>query len=319
MKYILSFTLIISALCASETDQYLSWGTDLADSQQALNNYVNDSMYGAIDLPATQKQKSCHDVAKKLVKPMRRNFQQLIEDWAETSPLVERYPEDLVATKEYFDRSILDNPNFPYNLYVIYAPYRIPAIARTINLNGIYLGTDKLGHFISFGVRYLDEYLKSIKKGKNETAAIEQAISFGIKSEKLLVGKTFTGVLSYGDLEANFQGFLFQKSLCSTDSSFRIEGERNSWKLVGEFEIKNYVNPYWDESFNPSEFTKGRWKYTKQHLKKYCSQKSLVKDRFAYYQQLAIPSVSIQYIEKMINTGKLNSPSKYSLEQACQQ
>ncbi|MBI2519234.1 MAG: hypothetical protein HYV97_02405 [Bdellovibrio sp.] len=244
--FLLFFALPALAL---ETDQYLSWQVELQDSRPAVNDYVNSKMLAKLERSSVQQANSCHLAARRIIRVFRRPFFQIIEQWAETSPAVEVYPSRNFAGS-YRNESIYIKNVFPFIL----------PMARTMNINGVYLGTDKLGHFISFGVRYFGIFHRAIERGADERTAMERVVQFGLMSEVDLVGKIVTGVLSFADLEANFQGMLFFRSLCDEKSSFHLEkNSSQQWRLVGKFDIARYVNGDWDESYNESGFSRARF------------------------------------------------------------
>ena len=311
---VVTFTLLSLSIqvMALETDQYLSWNMDLQDSKEVVNNYVNSKMLFKLTRQSVQSADSCILAARRIVRTFRRPFFQLIEEWAENNPALDVYPARDFAGS-YVQASIYKKHVFPY----------IFPMARTMSVNGIYFGTDKLGHFISFGVRYFDVYTRAKKHGLDEKAALEKMVRFGIMSEVDLVGKLVTGVISFADMEANFQGMLFFRSLCETDSPFHLEkGPDHRWELSGKFDIAKYVNPDWDESYNESGITKARWTGklgVNQTLKPYCAARNsaLVIERFRYYQTNFSQSFSQLYLRELEDAGLLNHRKKYNFHSAC--
>ena len=75
-----------------------------------------------------------------------------------------------------------------------------------------------------------------------------------------------------------------------------------------DFDIRNYVNPYWSEVFNPSYYTSWRWKMVKPIiLKKYCTsnEASQINSRLRSYSELAKKSESIKYISLLEEKGEI--------------
>ena len=192
---------------------------------------------------------------------------------------------------------------------------------RTININGVYLGTDKLSHFISTGLRYFKRFNRSLKKGNSLEESYKKAIDYGIFLENTFLGLLSSHVFSHGDLEANFQGLLFNIRLCSENDDGYLEYKDNKWILKNAFDIKEYINPYWDETFNPSSFTKGKWKKMKDNLiNNYCPlyREGIHLPRFSNYERNLTPSFSIDYINELLNIGK-KAPAReqFTLKYLC--
>ena len=160
--------------------------------------------------------------------------------------------EESVTDREYFMMSIYGTHKFDVSKYF--------SLSRNININGIYLGTDKLSHWMSTGERYYRVYLRAMKKENNEENAFKKAINYGIFLDRFILGGVSSGSLSYGDLEANFQGMLFNRRFCrvSKDQNYlkRVSGK---WIIQHKVDVRDYVNPNFDETFNPSLFSRFKW------------------------------------------------------------
>ena len=106
-------------------------------------------------------------------------------------------------------------------------------------------------------------------------------------------------------LRQTTQGFLLNKEFCSDANPF-VEFD-GTWKRVRDFDIRNYVNPYWSEVFNPSYYTSWRWKMVKPIiLKKYCTvnEASQINARMRNYRENAIKSRSLEYILSLEEAGE---------------
>jgi hypothetical protein len=126
-------------------------------------------------------------------------------------------------------------------------------VGPTVEVAGIRMGTDKLGHFISQGWKYHRRYLR---RGR-----VEAAVRLGVRNESTLFGSPTTGAFSNADLVANYEGFLFYRSLfedgivAGLPAILRFEGPRA--ELQRPFDFRHHVNDYWDEVLNPNRFD--RW------------------------------------------------------------
>ena len=203
--------------------------------------------------------------------------------------------EEEFSERDYFNMSIYATKKFDVSKFY--------SLSRNININGIYVGTDKLSHWMSTGERYFKKYKKALQRGKSEEEAFRHAINYGIFLDRYVLGGISSGVFSYGDLEANFQGLMFNRSFCRLDQeSNYLKQENGVWKMQRRVDVRDYVNPNWDETFNPSLFSVLKWDMVKRNFKKENCQKlqnNVHASRFAYYQQILKPSFSFKYIEDL--------------------
>jgi hypothetical protein len=88
--------------------------------------------------------------------------------------------------------------------------------SSTIKVYGVYMGTDKIGHFTDEGIEYYYRWLSARQAGKSEREAVAEAVRVGtdgFMSEAGMLGLLGTGDYSNADLSANFAGFLFYRNL----------------------------------------------------------------------------------------------------------
>ncbi|MBC7419996.1 MAG: hypothetical protein H7328_04645 [Bdellovibrio sp.] len=135
-------------------------------------------------------------------------------------------------------------------------------VAPVINVNRVQIGTDKLGHFFNQGYSI---YLNNAKRPSYDDRA---SIGFldSLESETSLYGLQTTGVKSYADMSANYDGQRFWEKLCGfpkTKDSTRCEPDAylqcntdGKWglNLKQKFTLKDYVTSAWDEAINCSSF-----------------------------------------------------------------
>lgn len=275
-----------------ETDNYLSWKTELDDSGEEINQLLKDEIESVLEwsnrLPEKQ---SCETITFHIAQRFKTTpKRKLFEDRLDTL-ITERqmYP----TYSKYLSESIYRNTSRFY--------LKFSGLAQTVQTNGIYFGIDKLSHFGSTGRRYLKHYLKKMSEGHTKEEAIRSAIRFGLSNEAGILGLWPSGVFSYGDMEANYQGFQFYLGLCLEGEETLLENVEGKWKLTTNPDIRNYVNPYWDETFNRSYFSRGIWARTKLLIQKdYCPFRELVQERFAHYDLLnKEKSFSKQYLDEL--------------------
>ena len=83
-------------------------------------------------------------------------------------------------------------------------------------------------------------------------------------SEKKIFGQQTTGIKSYADLAANYDGFLFWNSIyASSDPYFSCT--KGKWSKIRDFNWSDYVSASWDEGINCSEYKSDGLKKTIQN------------------------------------------------------
>jgi len=337
---------------AGEVDNYLAWEKDIPDSYILFNQFLNDRIGHTVEKInlASEKQsepaslyKNCEKVSMEIIKKLGTNYfgwaalNAEFELWAQDNQLIESYPVNVTSNDEMRQISLYGpSPSFIESFFL--------SIDRVVNVGGIYVGTDKLSHFTGSGYLYYGNYLKAKKKGKSQIDAIKYAIKKGYMMEGGIIGIKSTGVFSYADLEANFQGMLMSIDMCEGEYPY-LKSENGTWMLTQEIDFRNYVNPYWDESFNVSGYTQKRVKKMLQMIQKngYCDlldsewlahQKASYKSfilrqgfRLRYHTRPVYYSVDLindmqkndKDMYKLLQKNKIFSQEKYALRQLCDQ
>jgi hypothetical protein len=143
-------------------------------------------------------------------------------------------------------------------------------IDPVIKVNGVQIGTDKLGHFIDQGYDlYLDNFHRKDSKGRREGV-----LRSSKSSEMNGFGISTTGVYSYADTAANYHGSEFWNNLCGNPKGELTDEERKYFEKYRclpnaylkcenkkwlfnpkrKFTLADYVNPSWDEGINCSSY-----------------------------------------------------------------
>lgn len=314
---ILSFVLLAfsSQAKALETDNYLSWGVTLEDASEEINSFMAEQIEAALEKSAAKPEsQSCVAVTFEIAKrfkttPTTKSLETFVNDTLAKEKI---FPHD----PYYLEQSILRNSS---RFYLKYS-----GLSPNLQMNGIYFGADKLSHFASTGRRYLKHYLKKIKKGYSEKEAMESMIRFGLLNEETVLGIWASGVFSYGDMEANYQGFEFYKKLCLNEKdTYLSKDESGKWFLKNKPDMRTYVSPYWDETFNRSYFASGTWRRTSLIIKEdYCPKisDSDVLERMEFYKNSTHTSFSLAYIKELQEWGYKRSPipeEMQSMDELC--
>jgi hypothetical protein len=143
--------------------------------------------------------------------------------------------------------------------------------SSTIKVYGVFLGTDKMGHFHDLGHFYYKDYLAARNKGLDEQAAVKHVLSiwaYGPVSEIGLIGGMATGVRSNADLAVNYVGFKFFRNLLEPQVLNGVErpplllrdGDHyrlNDHVRHGTDFFQWYISEHWNEALNPCDYEWG--------------------------------------------------------------
>jgi hypothetical protein len=177
-----------------DTNATLHSDVILVDVSPDINNRVNQEIVKANkNFPGSDSHVIVSEVAISLGQDSKESNYQLtkIESWAMTLR-----PNQIHKQKK-------DNTKYQGVDYKLWNLPKVPVLSPTIQVNGIYIGIDKLGHFFQQGFQYYE--VEDQKKGQSQ--------EFGKGTEVGFYGLASTGVYSQADLEANRQGLLFFKQI----------------------------------------------------------------------------------------------------------
>jgi|GEM_PF-3777947 len=119
-------------------------------------------------------------------------------------------------------------------------------LGPTVNVAGIHVGTDKLGHFFDMGY---DLYQRSLRGH-----SIADLLAQSRREQSGLWGALTTGVKSYGDIASNFDGYRFWKEFSEEGPGAYFICEGGRFKQVRVFTWSDYVSDAWSEAINCSEY-----------------------------------------------------------------
>jgi len=310
--FALGILLLSTNSFSLETDQFMTWEIELKNSKSFVNRYINENINKVLDkLNSKDKTYKCSTVAKKALSWNGRStdFLSVIEKTMYEHPEVERWPAINVSARGVVEESIYANVDY----------FKHKVFGVNVQLDGIYMGTDKLGHFVTVGLSYYKKYLQAKALGFSSKTATNLAIKRGIFSERTYYGSIISGVFSFADLEANYQGLKFAIDMCEGKNPLLTQDTNGKWSQKKPFDITPYLNPKWDESYYPSTYIKKRWKQVKPRILEYCdkrfSEKKLA--RFEYYKSIDKDSASSIYLEERVKAGKLQNQKDFSLDYIC--
>lgn len=259
MKALALFLLLLLAfhVSAAEVDQFTIPESDartLQDSASVLDEEVNRRIRLAVKRANSRIMKMDHKRAPKWLKPgcdEDRLYEKLVDQLARTLiGQVESFAEE----NEQVSRRTI---NLQDSIYQDFAWQESPTLvlsermASVIKVGATEIGTDKLGHFFTEGFSYFvvsDQLHRSI----------ESSLLFGEWSESVYFGAQTTGVYSFADLTANFQGLRFWNRvlgiqpdpLSGQTPSPYVVCVKKQWHVAETFHWADYVDSAWDESIN---------------------------------------------------------------------
>lgn len=143
-------------------------------------------------------------------------------------------------------------------------PVTLQSLSPTVNLFGVHLGTDKVGHFVGQGYEYYEAFRAAERAGQDPAACVGRAVAVGVSEERTYFGLLTVGVYSNADLAANYAGLKF---LLNLTRPVLVDGRRlepmlarrdGLWAvspdLPADF-LRPFVTDHWDESLNPNFYS----------------------------------------------------------------
>jgi hypothetical protein len=241
-------------LCdAYETDQFTNRLTPIEDSTKLLDEQVNLAIEEAVvDWTGSRNDWKVvtaiyHDIGG-------HHWVDKIERWAMKSKEVER----LQPSRR--ESVYQGHPLWATRVAAVFG------VGPTIKINGVLIGSDKLGHFLSQGRKFYRRYLKY----QDESKAAEHSAF----TERALFGQGTTGVYSNADLVANYEGLLFYRSLFEDNiipgKPAILAWQGNGWVIQRQFTWADHVNEYWDEALNVNHFDNLLYPHMKERLLTFC-------------------------------------------------
>jgi hypothetical protein len=302
--------LLSSTSHAWETDNSLAWGYPLQDSTDILNQHFNGKITENLKRSRSNK---CEDLVFSLGLSIMGGVSKNTHDYVRKNSDIDQVPFFRTPMKEYVRQSIYrDSKN-------------IKDMSAVINANGVYIGADKLAHAFGMGLILYLHFRSDLKKNlkqypleQAEALAWEKVSERSIDSEKGFCGLSNSEVFSYADTEANYQGARFYQSLCTGDSP-RIQRGKTGWELVRPLDLREYISPWWDESFYPNYYTEAQGKKVNARLSERCIDlySSQMKKQRAHYATFTQESMNARFMRKAIEQGEAPDPKIYSIAAVC--
>lgn len=196
--------------------------------------------------------KTSHCEEKDLYKKMRKYFKNHLSGEV-TNAILESDDVD----KRYFHLKDSIYRDFKWwNSFVLVVVGRLykEAHGAVLNYNGHLIGSDKFEHLFGRGFLY---FKRHHLKGKK----LKKVLKYGRWQEKWTLGSKTTGVFSYADQAANFNGMRFwnhllQKRRDHLGSNFGplIVCKNNKFTKIKDLDFRPFIDDSMDEGLNCSKF-----------------------------------------------------------------
>jgi len=291
--WVVAATLAVAATAhAYESDQYSNRLLPIADAAPELDRLTNEALTEIAEewRGGPNRQRFAHEIYKRLGGLF---WVDRIERVAMKSPEVEKLP-------QYRWRSIFRGAPFWATRVNFFF-----GVGATIRVGDTLVGTDKLGHFMSQGLKYY----RSRLAGWNE----ERIVRRGQIGERWIFGQLTTSVYSNADLVANYEGYLFYRSLFEDGvvggKPAIVEFAHGRATLNRKFTWRDHVNDYWDEALNPSFVSPALGRYLKETLPGLC-------DEFSRQPEAFVPSRGAALKQRYAAIGLREAP-QYRVDRVC--
>ena len=256
MKSWLVAPIVLSSLaCASEIDSFTNRFEPLKD----IAPLVHDRANGALDATLQELNESGCDEAL-LYKKLRVHFNSIhqkgkLVDYILHDPEFPRRKikrdDSILRHHRVIDGQLIGRDSAAEGGF---------GIGSVVNFNGHLIGSDKFEHMFGQGFRYFDGYHQKRKR-------LRSVLGLGILKEKTLLGGNIlaTGVFSFADLVANFEGMRFWNHLLQRNPDVLGEDlgpiiacEDNRWVKVKPLDFKPFISAAVDEAYNCSTLATSR-------------------------------------------------------------
>lgn len=251
-KIVLLSLLLATTVSASEVDHYSLAYDKIVDIGDILNARANIYLKQAIE--ASNTQAPCNEEV--LYTELKKYFANHTKG---------QLAKDLLHD-ESIPRQVIPLDNSVYKRWSVWNGFLLGrkkartsplALGPIIKVGDVVIGTDKVEHMFGMGFIYFKgHYLKN----KNMVSVLKS----GIFKEKTALGGNIlaTGVFSYADLSANFNGMRFWNHMLQKNDDILgkeynvgpyVSCQDNQWKVDNEIDFKNYFDESMDESVNCSK------------------------------------------------------------------
>ena len=235
-------------LPAAETDGFTSRYDHTDDGVPHLNIEINRRLNLIVKTLNREQNSSpqCDwdELASQLGDQLRRPFRGQMEHFINTSLNLPKSDVD-------FEHSIFKNVSSLQRFPIRLGMWVGIGFAAPIHHDGYLIGADKFGHFIDEGYYYYSLV-------HNWDVSFAKTLKMGRLIEYTFEGKFLSGVYSYADLAANYDGYEFWLNLLGSPeknvNSKYISCGGGIWSLKKPIDLATYVSSSWDEGMNCNDY-----------------------------------------------------------------
>ncbi len=233
---------------SAEVDNFSIRELTISDSTAEINIYGNKLLQEVLN-KLNKKNHTCEE--KKLYKAMRKEFQNgYVGDFLKFIIRNDSLERIKIPIEKSIYRELKTKDSIILGFYAkkIYDPS-----AKLVRIGNRLIGTDKFEHFHGTGFQYFKSYYL-------EKKSIEETVQIGFSDEYGILGSWTTGVASFGDLAAEFNGMRFWNHMLQKEEDVFNENlgpyiscVDQKWVQVKNIDWSVYVDDSWDEAINCSQ------------------------------------------------------------------
>jgi len=245
-------------------NQRIQEGIQKANAQQNAIDYINDTD----DEEGAEEYQACDEDV--LYTELRKAvFQSYTASWGLKGYELDKQLRSLLARQSY---SLSLNDSIYRDIdYIEGFSLNLKELSDVVNIDGHLIGLDKIGHFFSEGWQYFELIHYDDYK-------IDQALEWGRQQESGKFGYSTTGIFSFADLVANFNGLRFwNKVLLKENDPLKgkfasffdrpyitcdiqiIDSIKNrkiikAWEFNTRLDMSDFIDGTWDEGNNCNSY-----------------------------------------------------------------
>lgn len=270
------FLLVSQIAFTAEVDSITPRKLTLDNSLSSINNIFNQRIQEGVQ-KANEKQNEFEDIDENefcdenvLYTELRKAiFQSYTASWGLKGFALDKQLRTLLARQSY-SLALKDSIYRDIN-YLEGFSLNIKELTDIVNINDHLIGLDKIGHFFAEGWKYFELTYE-------EKYNLNKALEWGKQQETGKFGYATTGIFSFSDLVANFNGWRFWNKILLNEedpikgtianffnspyitckiqviNSFKYKKIIKAWEINTEFNFVDFIDGAWDEGNNCNSY-----------------------------------------------------------------